>query len=246
MRWTVHWNEVAASFCFGAQANWEMIIEAIRGNCPLKDQYSVFKAIRKVAQNLLIDDDKYRTLYADNDMVQQKILGRVGGYEFLIGIGFKQGMDDNELVCHEVHGPIIENAISALNVHIVRLKQTRHQWDPAMKGMAPMQQHPMQSHPNPMPQGQQMSEEDRMLQEAIRMSREQHVKDKIAEQQKILDLANRANRSSGPQYGQYGNQQQYGKQHSYQQHPGPKFGKYQKSVNHYTDHEEDDHKADFM
>merc|ERR550525_163925 len=102
------------------EEHWGMLVEAIGSNCPLKDQYSVFKAIRKVAQNLLIDDDKYRTLYADNDMVQQKILGRVGGYEFLRGIGFKQGMDDNELVCSEVNGPIIENAIAALNVLIVR------------------------------------------------------------------------------------------------------------------------------
>ncbi len=111
-----------------------MLVESIRSNCPVQEQYSVFKAMRKVAQNLLMNDDKYRTLYADNDMVQRKILGRVGGYEFLRGIGFKQGIDDNELVCAVVEGQTVHTAIDALNVHIVRLRESRHEWDPKIKG----------------------------------------------------------------------------------------------------------------
>ena len=231
-----------------------MLVEGIRSNCPVQEQYSVFKAMRKVAQNLLMNDDKYRTLYADNDMVQRKILGRVGGYEFLRGIGFKQGMDDNELVCSAVDGHIVQNAIAALNTHIVRLKQSRHEWDPkasvhrlgGMNGMASMNSvhgmQPVHAMQPPQVQGNMghLSEEDRMIQEAIRMSREQHVKDKIMEQQRLIDFANRKKESIGPNYGQQLHQQQM-------PHNGPQFGAFNnKSVNQYLDHEEDDHKADYM
>merc|ERR1712113_571737 len=90
------------------EENWSQLMEAIRHNVKKShEQYSVFKAMRKVAQNLLMADEKYRTLYADNDMVQRKILGHPGGYEFLRGIGFKQGMDDNELVCQNVNGEYV-------------------------------------------------------------------------------------------------------------------------------------------
>ncbi len=78
------------------------------------------------------------------------------------------------------------------------------------------------------------------MQEAIRMSKQQHVQDKIAEQQRIMDFAKRKKESIGPNYGQYGRGQPH-------QMPsgGPQFGAYNnKSVNQYADHEEDDHKAD--
>eukprot|EP00483_Globobulimina_turgida_P003136 UN03141 len=75
------------------EENWEMLIDGIEQNCRVQDQYDVIRAMRTVSKNLLIDDEKYRTLYADNDMVQKKILCRVVGIELLRGIGFTEGAD---------------------------------------------------------------------------------------------------------------------------------------------------------
>ena len=84
-------------------------MEGIEQNCPLPEQYSVFKAMRRVSRNLLQEEeDKYRTLYADNDMVQRKILGRVGGYEFLRGLGFNPGRGDGRMP-----GPLLRNRVRA-------------------------------------------------------------------------------------------------------------------------------------
>ena len=100
-----------------------MLVEGIEQNCPIPDQYDVFKAMRKVPKNLLLGDEKYRTLYADNDMVQKKILGRVGGYELLRGLGFKQGLDDNELVAIQIDQQVINLAINSLKKRIFALKE---------------------------------------------------------------------------------------------------------------------------
>lgn len=198
------------------EENWDMLIEGIEQNCPLQDRYSVFKAMRKVAQNLLMDDEKYRVLYADNDMVQKKILGRVGGYEFLRGLGFKQGAEENELVCKDVSHLILNVAIDALSRKIAHLKQTKAQWDPKYAKNKKRKQ----SKANEQNKAKQNiggggadDEEQRMLQEALRLSQEQHVKDMIARQQRELEFA--------------------------------KQRKVQSKVNMFP-HEEDDHKADVL
>merc|ERR1712176_1518716 len=110
------------------QENWDMLVEGVEQNCPIPDQYDVFKAMRKVAKNLLLGDEKYRTLYADNDMVQKKILGRVGGYELLRGLGFKQGLDDNELVVTQTDQHAINLAINSLQKRITVLKERKKMW----------------------------------------------------------------------------------------------------------------------
>ena len=209
------------------QDNWDMLLEGIEQNCPIQDQYSVFKAMRKVAQNLLIDDEKYRTLYADNDMVQKKILGRVGGYEFLRGVGFQQGGEENELVVTSIDGIVIHAAINALSRKITILKQTKSQWDPKYKQKKAAKKNQQQNHQH------LIDEEQRMLEEAMRLSEEQHVKDMLARQQKELDAAQQhkhemARLSSKSNLG--GN---YGAEFTSQ-----------KSVNMYKPHEEDDHKAE--
>merc|ERR1711879_994624 len=82
-------------------------------------------------------------------------------------------------------------AIAALNAHIVKLRQSRAQWDPNyvknqnVNNINPSINQQPQSAVTAVP----LSEEERMIQEAIRMSREQHVKDKIMEQQRLLDSA---------------------------------------------------------
>jgi len=168
------------------EENWDMLVEGIEQNCPRSEQYSVFKAMRRVSQNLLQNDEKYRTLYADNDMVQRKILGRVGGYEFLRGLGFKQGLDENELVCSRVDRTAISHAITALNTRIEKLRATKHEWDPKVKVNAQAQAQQQSGQNN-----SQMSEEERQLQEVIRISQEQHVRDMRMRQQRELDLAKR-------------------------------------------------------
>eukprot|EP01084_Bolivina_argentea_P286052 490640_1 len=45
------------------EKNWTLLMDAIEQNCLLAQQYGVFKAMRSVTDNLLEDDEKYRTLY---------------------------------------------------------------------------------------------------------------------------------------------------------------------------------------
>jgi len=109
------------------QENWNMLIAGIEQNCPVQDRYSVFKALRKLAQNLLLEDEKYRVLYTDNQIVEQKILSRVGGYEFLRAIGFKQGAEKNALICKKVNKDIVNTAIHTLSAKIAHLQRTRNE-----------------------------------------------------------------------------------------------------------------------
>ena len=184
-----------------------MLVEGVEQNCPIPDQYDVFKAMRKVAKNLLLGDEKYRTLYADNDMVQKKILGRVGGYELLRGLGFKQAdHDENELVVLHVDQDVVNAAITSLQKRINAIKERKKQWankqdKPAKVKKAVPQQ----------------DDEQRQLEEALRLSQEQHIKDMLQRQQKELDMAARQNAFRA-----------------------------QKSVNMLPAKEEDDHKAPFM
>ena len=184
-----------------------MLVEGIEQNCPIPDQYDVFKAMRKVAKNLLLGDEKYRTLYADNDMVQKKILGRVGGYELLRGLGFKQGLDDNELVAIQIDQQVINLAINSLQKRITALKERKKMW--GNKGGASQQKNAVG--------GNQQDEEQRQLEEALRLSQQQHIKDMLQRQQKELDLARQANAL-----------------------------RQQNSVHMFKPKEEDDHKANFL
>eukprot|EP01084_Bolivina_argentea_P138551 243877_1 len=167
------------------EANWVMLLDGVEQNCPVTDRYDVLKAMRKVAKNLLIDDEKYQTLYADNDMVQKKILGRVGGYEFLRGIGFKQGIDDNELVCNSPDQVVLKLAIDSLQKRINALKQSRNQWDPKRR----FKKKPIEKNPVNVPPKNDVNEEERQLQEALRLSEQQHIHDMLVRQQRELDFA---------------------------------------------------------
>merc|ERR1712204_88938 len=158
--------------------------------------------MRKVAKNLLLGDEKYRTLYADNDMVQKKILGRVGGYELLRGLGFKQSEhDENELVVSQVDMEVVNAAIIALQNRISAIKERKKQFGAKNAKVKKVVNPPV-------------NDEDKQLQEALRLSQEQHIKDMLQRQQKELDMAVRANAF-----------------------------KAQKSVNMFPSKEEDDHKA---
>ncbi len=170
--------------------NWEMLIDGIEQNCRVQDQYDVFRAMRKVSKNLLIDDEKYRTLYADNDMVQKKILGRVGGFEFLRGIGFTEGADANELMCYKPDQSIVNLAIKSLQKRIDSLRQRKHEWDPKYRRGGGLQANVAKKPAKqPVGGGQGQDEEERQLQEALRLSQQQHVQDMLVRQQRELDFA---------------------------------------------------------
>ena len=77
-----------------------MLIDAIYLNLTPADYVTCFKALRSIAENLFDEDDKYRILYADNKKVQQRILSRIGGYEFLRGLGFRE-VTKRKLICEE-------------------------------------------------------------------------------------------------------------------------------------------------
>eukprot|EP01083_Nonionella_stella_P177239 622373_1 len=181
------------------EENWEMLFDGIQSNCPIADQYDIFKAMRKVAKNLLLDDEKYMVLYADNDMVQKKILGRVGGYEFLRGVGFKKGSEENELVVAKLDKDIVNNAIRVLQKRIDALKKRRHEWDPKYhkKKKDKVPHIPVQ------PQADVIDEEQRMLEEAIRLSKQEHVQEVLNRQQKALDRVKSGNLFSANQEDDY-------------------------------------------
>ena len=234
-----------------------MLLEGIEQNCPIQNQYSVFKAMRKVAQNLLIDDEKYRTLYADNDMVQKKILGRVGGYEFLRGVGFKQGADENELICKNPDRTIVNACIGALSIKIQHLKTTKSQWDPKYKQRKSSKAKGNNYNGGGKSAAQLQQEEQRMIEQAIRESQEQHVKDMLNRQNKALNQAkaSKQNQQNQPIY--HPNQHQNNSNYNPLLPDNPSNassylggGNYgadftnQKSVNMYNPSQEDDHKAE--
>merc|ERR1719242_1797494 len=109
------------------------MMDELRSNVRIEEQYAVFKSLRTVTQNLFLPDDKYRTLYIDNGLIKRRILAHKGGMDFLKGIGFQQGVVDNELVCQYVDGQHVQQVIDALNADLARLKRSRHEWDPTFK-----------------------------------------------------------------------------------------------------------------
>merc|ERR1719242_1594226 len=113
------------------------MMDELRSNVRIEEQYAVFKSLRTVTQNLFLPDDKYRTLYTDNGLIKQRILAHKGGMDFLKGIGFQQGVVDNELVCQYVDGQHVQQVIDALNAELARLKRSRHEWDPKFKKESP-------------------------------------------------------------------------------------------------------------
>eukprot|EP01084_Bolivina_argentea_P055525 101772_1 len=150
---------------------------------------------------------------------KKKILGRVGGYEFLRGLGFKQGMEPNELIVEIVDTETILIAIKVLNKKISHLQQTRNEWDPKWgkkkpknnvkrmkKNNAPKQGHAVQV--------SQQEMEQQQIEEAIRLSQQQHVQDMLARQERALQFAKQSNAA--------------------------------KSRNFYQAQEEDDHKAELL
>merc|ERR1712129_177928 len=132
-----------------------------------------------------------------------KILGRVGGYELLRGLGFKQSEhDENELVVSQVDMEVVNAAIISLQKRISAIKERKKQFGAKNAKVKKAVNPPAQN------------DEDKQLQEALRLSQEQHIKDMLQRQQKELDMAARANAF-----------------------------KAQKSVNMFPSKEEDDHKA---
>merc|ERR1712157_433568 len=106
------------------QENWDMLVDAIYLNLSPSDYIQVFKALRSIAENLFDEDDKYRILYADNKKVQQRILSRIGGYEFLRGLGFRE-VTKRKLVCEEPDFDVVATAITAINAKLAVLEKNK-------------------------------------------------------------------------------------------------------------------------
>ena len=112
------------SFCNDIQENWDMLIDAIYLNLGPQDYMQVFKALRSIAENLFDEDDKYRILYADNKKVQQRILSRIGGYEFLRGLGFRE-ITKRKLICEEPDFDVVATAITSINAKLALLEKNK-------------------------------------------------------------------------------------------------------------------------
>ncbi len=77
--------------------------------------------MKVIAQNLLKAHIKFRTLWADNKKVQQRILAHDGGYEFLISLGFKE-TEPRKLVCEHTNVDVVHAAIVALDTKMQQLE----------------------------------------------------------------------------------------------------------------------------
>merc|ERR1712129_561886 len=111
----------------------------------------------------------------------------------------------------------INHAIEALNNRIEKLRATKHEWDPKAKmqrQQSVQQQQQAQQSVQPQSVNAQLSEEERQLQEVLRISQEQHVRDMRMRQQRELDA-----------------------------HASRTRLRQQQSVKMYSVHEEQDHKA---
>ena len=92
---------LSCAILFGnaTQKNWRLLLDAIADNCPERDRDRVFKFMRKIAQNLMTNDQKYKFLFINhnNEMLQKSIFNQKGGMEFLGGIGYeKNPYNDNK------------------------------------------------------------------------------------------------------------------------------------------------------
>jgi len=107
--------------------NWDLLVDAIYLNLNDDDYVQVFKALRSIAENLFEEDEqKYRVLYADNKKVQQRILTRVGGYEFLRGLGFRE-LSKRKLICDAPDLNVLLTAITAVNAKLQALEEKEKQ-----------------------------------------------------------------------------------------------------------------------
>jgi len=106
------------------QQNWDLLVDAVYLNLSARDYDTVFKALRSIAENLFDEDDKYRILYADNRKVQQRILSRIGGYEFLRGLGFRE-QAKRKLVCAAPDFDVVATAITAINAKLAMLERDK-------------------------------------------------------------------------------------------------------------------------
>ena len=102
------------------QTTWDGLFAAVAQNAPIMDHFLIFRAMRSVAENLFNENDKYRCLYVDNKKVQQRILSRVGGYEYLRGLGFRE-IDNRRLQCDKPNFDIVSAAIQSVNKKIKAL-----------------------------------------------------------------------------------------------------------------------------
>jgi len=106
------------------QENWDMLVDAVYLNLGPSDYVQVFKALRSIAENLFDEDDKYRILYADNKKVQQRILSRIGGYEFLRGLGFRE-VTKRKLLCEVPDFDVVATAITSINAKLTLLEKNK-------------------------------------------------------------------------------------------------------------------------
>eukprot|EP01084_Bolivina_argentea_P235101 395721_1 len=107
------------------QMNWDMLVDTIYLNLDINsnDYIIILKALKMVAENLNRKHNKYRTLYTNNKTVQQRILSRIGGCEFLLGLGFIK-VTKQKLICDNVDFHIVATAISAISAKLPNVNKS--------------------------------------------------------------------------------------------------------------------------
>ena len=101
--------------------HWSILVDAMQQFIPLSEQLRSFKTMKGIATNLMQQDITYRTLYVDNEKVQNLILKYDGGFEFLLSLGFRE-MQNRTLICLKPNYNSVSAAIRALNNRIQLLE----------------------------------------------------------------------------------------------------------------------------
>ena len=63
------------------------------------------KTMKIITENLLENDDKYKSIYIDNKKIYTRVVSKMGGTEFFHYLGFRQ--INNKLICGIINDKLI-------------------------------------------------------------------------------------------------------------------------------------------
>eukprot|EP01084_Bolivina_argentea_P264553 448142_1 len=95
---------------------WDSIIQIISIRVSSYQQFQVFLELKKIAENLLIENDAtYRLLYLQNEVLQDKILKHDATINILYSLGFEvDTVTNDKLICKQINIKSVEECISCL------------------------------------------------------------------------------------------------------------------------------------
>ena len=98
--------------------DWNHLIENILQYISDADKYNVLKYYAMTADYLLTG---HTALYLNNEKIRSLFIDRIGGYQFLTELGFKQRND--KLICNNVNKINVNNALTVIKKKLRELKK---------------------------------------------------------------------------------------------------------------------------